>query len=104
MEPDLEMEKAGLYFSGLDYTELDMTILHRKMYRKEFADGGRDYRFGIKIPMLMQELGLCNVGIRMNDSVKFINPYGNEEEHSKQLAAITTAWGWANNYHTEYED
>lgn len=94
METDLELEKAGQYFSSLDYIELGMTELHRKMYRTELKNGGRDYRFAIKIPVLMQELGLHNIGVRMNDSVKFINPNGNKEEYLKQLNAMTEAWGW----------
>lgn len=94
METDLELEKAGQYFSGLDYIELGLTDLHRKMYRTELKNGGRDYRFAIKIPVLMQELGLHNVGVRMNDSVKFINPNGNKEEYLKQLNAMIEAWGW----------
>lgn len=96
MEGDLEIEKAGQYFHGFDYTELGMPSLHRKMYKKELADGGRDYRFAIKIPILMQEFGLNNVGVRMNDSVKFVNPYGDKEEYCKQYNAMVTAWGWDN--------
>jgi ubiquinone/menaquinone biosynthesis C-methylase UbiE len=94
MEGDLEIEKTGQYFSGLDYIEIGMIDLHRKIYTTELKNGGRDYRFGIKIPTFMQELGLHNVGVRMNDRVKFINPFGNKEEHAKQFDAITTAWGW----------
>jgi SAM-dependent methyltransferase len=94
MEGDLEIEKAGQYFHGFDYTELGMPSLYRKMYKKELADGGRDYRFAIKIPIFMQELGLNNVGVRMNDSVKFVNPYGDKEEHCKQYNAMVKAWGW----------
>lgn len=94
METDLEMEKAGHYFSGLDYFELGLTPLYRKFFRKELADGGRDYRVGIEIPTFMQDLGLKNVGVRMSDSVKFINPYGSKEEHTKQFDAIVSAWGW----------
>ena len=85
MEGDLEIEKTGQYFSNLDYIALDMMTLNRKMYRKESEDGGRDYRTGVKIPTFMQELGLHNVGVRMNDMVKFINPYGNKEEHNKTI-------------------
>lgn len=94
MEGDLEIEKTVQYFSGLDYIDLDMIPLYRKMYRKEYENGGRDYRVGIKIPTYMQELGLQNVDVRMNDRVKFINPHGNKEEHAKQFDAITTAWDW----------
>jgi hypothetical protein len=94
METDLELEKAGHYFSGLDYFKLGLPPLYRKYYTKELDDGGRDYRFGIKIPTFMQELGLKDVGVRMSDSVKFINPYENKEEHTKQFDAIISAWGW----------
>lgn len=94
MESDLELEKAGQHFSGLDYTELGMTELHRKLYGTELKNGGRDYRFGIKIPVFMQELGLRNVGVRMNDSVKFINPKEDKEHYIKKFNAITAAWGW----------
>lgn len=94
METDLELEKTGQYFSGLDYIELGMAELHRKMYRRELEKGGRDYRFAVKIPILMQELGLHDIGVRMNDSVKFINPNGDKEDHIRQFNAITAAWGW----------
>lgn len=94
METDLELEKTGQYFSGLDYIELGMAELHRKMYRKELERGGRDYRFAVKIPILMQELGLHSIGVRLNDSVKFINPNGDKEDHIKQFNAVTAAWGW----------
>jgi hypothetical protein len=42
----------------------------------------------------MQELGLHDVGVRMNYRVKLINPHGNKEEHAKQFDAITNAWQW----------
>jgi hypothetical protein len=41
----------------------------------EYANGGRDYRLGIKIPEYMQELGLHDVNVRVNDRVKFTNPF-----------------------------
>lgn len=94
METDLELEKAGQYFNGLDYIELGMPELHRKIYRTELKNGGRDYRFAIKIPVFMQELGLHNIGVRMNDSVKFINPYENKEKYIKQYNAMIAARGW----------
>ncbi|HYF83477.1 MAG TPA: class I SAM-dependent methyltransferase [Clostridia bacterium] len=102
MEGDLEIEKAGQYFNGFDYTDLNMPYLHRKIYKKELENGGRDYRFGIKAPIYMQELGLHNVGVRMNDSVKFVNPYGVKDEHTKQYNAMTKAWGW--NKHLSEDD
>jgi len=37
METDLEMEKAGQYFSGLDHTELEMLPLMRKLWKKALS-------------------------------------------------------------------
>ncbi len=48
----------------------------------------------IKIPVLMQDLGLHNIGVRINDGVKFINPKENKEDYIKQLKAMTKACGW----------
>ncbi len=94
METDMEMEKAGQYFSGLDHTELGMIPFMRKIWKKELAEGGRDYRFAVKIPSLMQELGLHDVGVRISDSAAFINPYEDKSIHSKKYEALTKAWGW----------
>lgn len=44
------------------------------MWIDEINNGGRDYITGIKILMVMEKIGLKNVGVRMNDSVKFISP------------------------------
>ncbi len=38
----------------------------------------------------MQELGLKHIVVIMNDSIIFINPYGNTAEHTKQFEAITS--------------
>lgn len=94
METDMELEKAGQYFSGLDHTELGIAPLMRKMWKKELVDGGRDYRFAIRIPSLMQELGLHDIGVRISDSVNFINPYEDTSTHSRQYDLFTKAWGW----------
>ncbi len=92
METDLELEKAGLYFKGMNYGELGITALMRKLWEKELSNGGRDYRFAIKIPALMQEYGLHDVGVRMNDSVYFIHP--NNPNYIQELETLSSAWGW----------
>lgn len=94
MEGDLEIEKTVQYFSDFDYIGTGMAPLYRKIYRNELNQGGRDYRVGIKIPIYMQELGLKNVDVRLNDRVKFINPYGDSDKHTKEYDEITTAWDW----------
>ncbi len=92
METDMELEKAGLYFKDLNYDELGITSLMRKLWKTEIANGGRDYRFAIKIPFIMQELNLKNVGVRMSDSVYFINP--SSSSYIKEFNTFSSAWGW----------
>lgn len=75
METDRLMQEAGRYFSHLDYAGLDHTRLYKKIWQYEWENGGRDYRTGGKIPQYMQELGLTDVQIRINDAVKFANPH-----------------------------
>lgn len=92
METDMELEKAGLYFKDLNYDDLGITPLMRKLWKIEHANGGRDYRFAIKIPFIMQELNLKNIGVRMSDSVYFINP--SSSYYLKEFDAFSSVWGW----------
>ena len=38
----------------------------------EEKSGGRDYQIGMKTPVLMEKLGLNNIGVRINDYVDFV--------------------------------
>lgn len=78
MEGDRPIEDSGFYCSEIDYLQLGQNELYKKLWKYELDSGGRDYRTGIKIPQFMQELGLKNVGSRMNDSVKFVNPHSDQ--------------------------
>ena len=104
MEADLEIEKTVQFISGFDYIATDMPSLYRKMYRKEYEAGGRDYRVGIKIPIMMQEFGLNGVDVRLNDRVKFINPNGDKQKHDREYAEITAAWDWNKKVDSEKKD
>lgn len=90
METDLELEKAGVFFEGLNNGELGLTPLMRKLWEKELANGGRDYRFAIKIPSLMKHHGLRNIGVRVSDRAYLID----SDSTSEQFDAFTSAWGW----------
>lgn len=86
-EVDRPIEEAGLYCSAIDNYSLGQAEYYRKMCDYEYANGGRDYRTGIKIPQFMQEIGLQSVGVRMNDSVKFVTPILDEYEEKRKLFA-----------------
>lgn len=86
-EVDRPIEEAGLFCSTIDNYSLGQAEYYRKICEYEYNNGGRDYRTGIKIPQFMQELGLNNVGIRMNDSVKFVSPTMEEYEEKRKIFA-----------------
>lgn len=79
-EGDRPIEDAGFYSSDIDYREMSQSVLFQKKWSHEANNGGRDYRTGIKIPQYMQQIGLKDIGVRMNDAVKFINPLDSEYE------------------------
>lgn len=99
METDRPMQEAGRYFSNLDCTELAQTALYTKIWRRELESGGRDARTGVKIPQYMQELGLEDIEIRINDRVKFANPHADGYEHVYQ--AMIEANDWDRHYNKE---
>jgi len=98
METDRQMENAGILISGLEYDSSQQALLQAKMYRIELEKGGRDYRTGIRIPIYMQELGLHDIGVRINDSVKFLNPFTDRNVYEENYQALINSVGWGKTY------
>ena len=73
IEPSRRMENAGLYIDDKDFDifENDEFLKHR--WQQEYANGGRDFLVGMKIPSYMSQMGLRNVSVRVNDYVDFIS-------------------------------
>ncbi len=94
METDRQLEASGIFISGLEFDHYQQVILQEKQYKAELEKGGRDYRTGIKIPMYMQQLGLHKIGVRVNDSVNFLNPYGDAKEYEAKYQAMSESRGW----------
>jgi ubiquinone/menaquinone biosynthesis C-methylase UbiE len=88
IEVNRRMENAGLYIDGIDFRidEKDMLIKHKWM--EELQNGGRDYLTGIKVPILMEELGLKDVSVRVNDYVEFISPKQDKDEYDKHIRSF----------------
>lgn len=85
IEVNRRMENAGLYIAGIEH-EMDFGVSDNnanKKWLKEVRGGGRDYLTGIKIPVLMEKLGLVDVGIRVNDFVEFVSPSQDKEKYSE---------------------
>lgn len=69
-----EFENNGLYIDGIDYDSLCTAFDFHKLWKMELESEGRDYAIGMRLPFYMQELGLHDIDIRMNDRVMFVNP------------------------------
>lgn len=93
-EGDRPIEDAGFYSSDIDYREMSQSFLFQKKWSYEYNNGGRDYRTGIKIPQYMQQIGLKNIGVRMNDAVRFINPM--DSEYESKFNAFAEYKGYCN--------
>jgi transcriptional regulator with XRE-family HTH domain len=70
-----EFENDGLYIDDLDYNYLCTAFDFHKIWKKELEQEGRDYAIGMRLPFYMQQLGLHDIDIRMNDRVMYVNPY-----------------------------
>lgn len=68
-----EFEHDGLYIDGINYDCLCTTFDFHKVWRKELEFEGRDYAIGMRLPFYMEQLGLHDIDIRMNDKVMYVN-------------------------------
>ncbi|WP_105615215.1 DNA (cytosine-5-)-methyltransferase [Vallitalea okinawensis] len=90
-----ELENAGLYIDGLDYSSFDYkTSALKKLWKTELHSEGRDYSVGMKIPIYMQELGLKNIDVRMNDKINYINPDEDSVYYSEQISSLLKTNSW----------
>ena len=94
IEVNREFENAGLYIKGMDYNSFGTTAVFQKLWKTELSKEGRDYSIGMKIPFYMQEFGLHDIDVRINDKVNFINPYGDKNEYSELFNSLVTTKGW----------
>lgn len=74
IEINREIENVGFYFDGMDYEYVCTAFDFRKLWHKELESEGRDYAMGMRVAFYMQQLGLKDIDVRMNDKVVYISP------------------------------
>jgi ubiquinone/menaquinone biosynthesis C-methylase UbiE len=92
IEVNRRFENNGLYIKGMDYNSLCFDF--NKFWESELNSEGRDYSIGMKIPFYMQELGLHDIDIRLNDKVNFINPGADKNKYDNEMDSLLKAHGW----------
>ncbi|MCL2514143.1 MAG: class I SAM-dependent methyltransferase [Oscillospiraceae bacterium] len=96
MEVDRNMANAALYFHGPDYSKLNNLGILQKLWLNDLKNEGSDHNVGVKIPAYMQEIGLKDIGVRLNDCVNFINAKGDGKKYKTEYDCfISGGWGGA---------
>lgn len=88
IEPNRRMENAGIYINDSNYDVAARDEFLQEHWKNEYQTGGRDYLIGSKTPIYMEELGLSDVNVRINDFVEFVSPNRDKEdfeEHKKSF-------------------
>lgn len=93
IEVNRELDNAGIYIEGLDYSSILMTEIQRKYWTTELKKSDRDYAVGIRLPFLLKDLGIKDIEVRVQDKVKFADP-SNKEEYDRLQAAYVSEKGW----------
>jgi transcriptional regulator with XRE-family HTH domain len=87
-----EFENDGLYIEDISYDYLCTNFDFHKIWRKELECEGRDYAIGMRLPFYMDQLGLQDIDIRMNDRVLYVNP--NMKDYEEKVQAFIEINGW----------
>jgi len=93
IEVDRNLANAALYFHGVDYSRLNNLGVLQKLWLNDLENEGHDHTIGTKIPAYMQEIGLKDIGVRLNDCVNFINAKGDAAKYEVEYDCFT-AGGW----------
>ena len=98
IEVDRELDNAGMYIDGMDYSELLAGETQRKYWLAEYVQNDRDYAIGIRIPFILRDLGIKDIKVRVQDKVKFADPDDNEEYEKLQRVYLAEK-GWNKDDH-----
>ncbi len=92
VEVNREFENDGIYIDGINYDELCTYFDYHPLWRTELVHEGRDYAIGMRLPFYMRQLGLQNIGVRMNDKITFTYP--GQPDYENDLQEFIQLNGW----------
>ncbi|MDR7314569.1 SAM-dependent methyltransferase [Brevibacillus nitrificans] len=73
-EPHWNSNMAGYHFEGIDHSSVIPLGSLQELFERDAKRTGRDGNIGIKLPLLLHELGLKDVQCRVSDKVNILNP------------------------------
>lgn len=87
-----EFENDGIYIDDIGYDYLCTAFDFHKAWKKELECEGRDYAIGMRLPFYMQQLGLHDIDIRMDDKVMYVNP--NMKDYKEKVQDFIEIHRW----------
>lgn len=72
-EPHWIANTANYGFDGIQHSEVVRLGILQKLYETSAKDSGKDGNIGMRLPILLSQLGLRNVGCRVSDKVNFLD-------------------------------
>ncbi|MBX4262867.1 helix-turn-helix domain-containing protein (plasmid) [Clostridium estertheticum] len=87
-----EFENDGLYIDDISYNYLCTAFDFHKLWKKELEFESRDYAIGMRLPFYMQQLGLNDIDIRMDDKVMYVN--SDMQDYEEKLQDFIEINGW----------
>ncbi len=85
IDVNMEVEQAG-YFSGMEIGERGMSRPDFiPIWEYEEKNGGRDYRTGTKLPVMLKKAGFHNIEARISDQVIIYEPTDNRKREMNDI-------------------
>ncbi|MGG4345816.1 class I SAM-dependent methyltransferase [Paenibacillus lautus] len=72
-EPHWIANTANYGFDEIQHSEVVRLGILQKLYEASAKDSGKDGNIGMKLPIMLSQLGLGNVECRVSDKVNFLN-------------------------------
>ncbi len=89
IEVNRAFEVAGLYMDGQAYAPWEEMNLISKLWTKELFMEERDHAIGIRLPVLMDQVGLEGIDVRINDRVGLFH-----NQVTEDLETLAQLKGW----------
>lgn len=92
IEANRELECAGIWIDGINYSQLCAGNALRRLWKNEFEKEGRDYAIAMRIPNIMAKIGLRSIGCRLSDRVDYLHTQMPDSD--ERMNAFFVANGW----------
>lgn len=87
-EPHWIANAANYGFDEIQHSEVVRLGILQKLYEASANDSGKDGNIGVKLPILLSQLGLRDVECRVSDKVNFLDQHMNESAKERLFQSL----------------